>query len=98
MKDYVMEMANEIQELVSSGNELKAALSSVLVKHIAALEEKVYQLCAVRGMPTKACGVDALVRGRKEIEQRLHCYEVHNDMDAGIVNALKWVLFELESI
>jgi hypothetical protein len=91
-QDYIKEIGSEIDELLHNGNSLEESAIAVQTKHIAALEEKVNQLCAIRIMPTKACGVDALVRGRKEIEQQLF-------KSSGVVaDTLEWVLFRRESI
>ena len=93
-QDFIKQMGFEIDELINSGNGLDESAISVQTKHIAALEEKVAKLCEVRGMPTKACGVDVLVRGRKEIEQKLFTCKT----GSAVAKALEWVLFKREDL
>jgi hypothetical protein len=99
-QDYIKEIGAEIQELLQSGNNLEESATAVLTKHTATLEEKVNQLCVIRGMPTKACGTDALVRGRKEVEQK--CQQtseaVIDSFNIGVHAACEWFLFKRDSI
>ena len=50
-QDYIKEISSEIDELLHSGNGLEESAIAVQTKHIAALEEKVNQLCTIREMP-----------------------------------------------
>jgi arginyl-tRNA synthetase len=89
--DYIHDMGNEIQKLMSSGNSLEESATSVLTHHIAALEEAIFS--------TKASGTEKLVRDRKEIEQQLEKYPaVEDDPGHKIRKALEWVFFKREEI
>ena len=107
-QDYIKEIGREIQSLLNSGNGLEESATSVLTQHVASLEENVSSLKAIREMPTKAQGIENLVRSAKEIEQKITALKgqieevgaaspISIQMEA-IVMALEWVLFRKESV
>ena len=98
-QDYIKEIGREIQSLLNSGNGLEESATSVLTQHVASLEENVSSLKAIREMPTKAQGIENLVRSAKEIEHVLALLVKDDSSTAkGIRIALEWVLFRRESV